>query len=200
MWRAKNVGMDPKLQLRVPVWVTSLAPLVAPSVLVSTSAHRHIRIYDVRAKRRPVQSSLLEGHNLTTVAVSCSGNELVVGDGMGCLRVIDLKTLKPQLRLLGPAGSIRSLVCHEEQPFVASAGLDRYARVHNISTGDMVSAFYLKQRLNCVLFCQGDITLNLSSTTNQDDSDSSSSWQDGNEYDMGDDSSCSEEESFPPQS
>ncbi len=189
-----------KLQLRVPVWVTSLAQLVAPSTLVCTSAHRHIRLYDVRAKRRPVQSSLLEGHSLTTVAVTSSGNEFVVGDGMGCLRVIDLKTLKPKLRLLGPAGSIRSLVCHEEQPFVASAGLDRYARVHNISTGDLVSSIYLKQRLNCVLFCQGDIVLNPSSTTKQDDdSDSSISWQDGNEYNM-DDSYYSEEESFFPQS
>ncbi len=124
-----------KLQLRVPVWVTSLAPLVAPSTLVCASAHRHIRLYDIRSKRRPVQSSALEGHSLTTVAVASSGSELVVGDGMGCLRVIDLRTMKPKLRLFGPAGSIRSLVCHDEQPFVASCGLDRYVRVQHFHRG-----------------------------------------------------------------
>ncbi len=188
-----------KLQLRVPVWVTSLAPLVAPSTLVCASAHRHIRLYDIRSKRRPVQSSVLEGHSLTTVAVASSGSELVVGDGMGCLRVIDLRTMKPKLRLFGPAGSIRSLVCHDEQPFVASCGLDRYVRVHNISTGELMSALYLKQRLNCVLICQGDIILKSALTATQDDLDSSGSWQDGNEYDM-DDSSNSGDESFFAQS
>lgn len=40
----------------------------------------------------------------------------------------------------------------KEVTCVATCGLDRFLRVHNIETSELVSKVYLKSRLNCLLF------------------------------------------------
>lgn len=55
--------------------------------------------------------------------------------------------------LKGSTGSVRALALHLELPLIASAGLDRYLRLHNTSTRKQVAALYLKQHLTGVTFC-----------------------------------------------
>jgi hypothetical protein len=40
----------------------------------------------------------------------------------------------------------------QETKCIASCGLDRYIRVHNLKTSEIISRIYLKSRLNCLLF------------------------------------------------
>ena len=47
-------------------------------------------------------------------------------------------------------GTIKSMQIHDKH--VATCGLDRFLRVHNYETGQLVSKVYLKSRLNCLLF------------------------------------------------
>lgn len=39
---------------------------------------------------------------------------------------------------------------------VATCGLDRYLRIHNVETSQLVSKVYLKSRLNCLLYSSND--------------------------------------------
>ena len=47
-------------------------------------------------------------------------------------------------------GTIKSMQIINQH--VATCGLDRYLRVHNIETSELVSKVYLKSRLNCLLY------------------------------------------------
>lgn len=47
-------------------------------------------------------------------------------------------------------GTIKSMQIHDK--YVATCGLDRFLRVHNYETSQLVSKVYLKSRLNCLLF------------------------------------------------
>lgn len=58
----------------------------------------------------------------------------------------------------GFAGSIRDMQCHPTLPLVASCGLDRFLRVHDIQDGSIRSKIYLKSKLNCLLFSSRDFT------------------------------------------
>jgi len=59
-------------------------------------------------------------------------------------------------RLVGPGGSIRELVCHPSLPYLACVGLDRKLWTWDVSKRKMMDCVYLKQRLNCALFCADD--------------------------------------------
>jgi len=52
----------------------------------------------------------------------------------------------------GFAGAIRSVAYHPTLPLVASCGLDRFLRVHDVHTRKLKHKVYLKQKLNCLLF------------------------------------------------
>ncbi|POI19974.1 hypothetical protein CIB84_016281 [Bambusicola thoracicus] len=58
--------------------------------------------------------------------------------------------------LKGVAGSVRGLQCHPSLPIVASCGLDRFLRLHNLDDKRLLHKVYLKSRLNCLLLssCQ----------------------------------------------
>lgn len=72
-------------------------------------------------------------------------------------------TSKAVKRYKGFQGTIKSAIIEKltvpafknttkEITCVATCGLDRFLRVHNIETSDLVSKVYLKSRLNCLLF------------------------------------------------
>lgn len=78
-------------------------------------------------------------------------NQVVVGNTHGTLALLDIRKGKLVHLFKGFAGSIRSIKCHATQPVVASCGLDRFLRVHDINTKELTHKKYLKSRLNCLL-------------------------------------------------
>lgn len=163
-WKAKNVPHD-FLDMRQPVWITSLCPLAVPEAsngrgggagtgtqLVAGTAHRQVRLYDARAQKRPTHSVNADEHGITTMAMAPDGREIVVADTAGLVRVLDLRKMKWGRRFEGPAGSVRSLAFHPTLPVLACVGLDRMARVYDYRSREQKFQVYLKQRLNAVLF------------------------------------------------
>lgn len=57
-------------------------------------------------------------------------------------------------RLVGPGGAIRQLAVHPTLPYLACVGLDRKLWTWDVTRRKMVDCVYLKQKLNCVLFCE----------------------------------------------
>ena len=82
-----------------------------------------------------------------------AGNRIWVATAAGQIEVLDLKAGKMSEALKGSTGSVRALALHLELPLIASAGLDRYLRLHDTSTRKQVAGVYLKQHLTGVTFC-----------------------------------------------
>eukprot|EP00903_Cladosiphon_okamuranus_P012063 g11325.t1 len=216
-WKAKNVPHD-FLDMRQPVWITALCPLAAPQLnsgggggggaglqpIVAGTAHRQVRLYDARAQKRPTHSVDADEHGITTMTVAPGGKEVVVADTAGLVRVLDLRTMKWGRRFEGPAGSVRGLAFHPTLPMLACVGLDRMARVYDYRSREQKFQVYLKQRLNAVLF-DGEGEVRVDTTTDAEDGKKSSGgkqgedwsgsegWGSGEEYDMDQADSSSDE-------
>ncbi|KAG5191751.1 quinon protein alcohol dehydrogenase-like superfamily, partial [Tribonema minus] len=202
-WRAKNVPMDAKLQLSVPVWPSALAPLRAAhedpalTALLAGTAHRHIRLYDTRAARRPRQTIDYGEHRITALCVIGGGggsaHTAIVGDAAGELTALDLRALRRRRRYGEPGGgAVRAFAVHPTLPVFAAVGLDRVCRVYDVSGGGggggaPLAALYLKQRASRVLFCDegratpdGAIDRAAAALEGGDDG-----WGSAEEYEMG---------------
>nr|XP_033811356.1 WD repeat-containing protein 74 isoform X2 [Geotrypetes seraphini] len=151
IFKAKNVRND-WLDLRVPVWVQDLQFLPGSQKIVTCTGYRQVRLYDPCCpQRRPVLEALFQEYPLTALSVTSDANCVVVGNTQGSMAIIDLRQGHLVKCLKGFAGSIRSVQCHASLPLVASCGLDRFLRVHNIEDKQLQHKVFLKSRLNCLL-------------------------------------------------
>jgi len=167
-WKSKNVPND-FLSLRVPIYVSDLRILKDGHRILTATAYGQIRMYDMREdnhrpifeisngiKKNGAARVVMEGWK--SLAVDSTETRIVAGDRAGNMIMYELRQ---GLRMLGKfnhgiaGGSIRDIECHPTRPYVASVGLDRYLRVHDMKTRRLVSKMYLRQRLNAVVF-KGD--------------------------------------------
>jgi ribosome biogenesis protein NSA1 len=166
VWKAKNLPPDAQTLLQQPVWSTSLT-FMNSTLLLAGTAYKQVRLYDIRSNsRRPVSytpEGLLE-HRVTALC-GIDEQSYVVGDAAGYLSEVDMrmamgKSKKSSVitipRFVGPVGSIRQIVRHHTKPLIACVGLDRMLRTYSTKTRRHIDCVYLKQRLNCVLFCDDD--------------------------------------------
>eukprot|EP00288_Rhodomonas_lens_P002631 CAMPEP_0177720652 /NCGR_PEP_ID=MMETSP0484_2-20121128/16731_1 /TAXON_ID=354590 /ORGANISM="Rhodomonas lens, Strain RHODO" /LENGTH=426 /DNA_ID=CAMNT_0019232911 /DNA_START=27 /DNA_END=1308 /DNA_ORIENTATION=- len=162
-WKARNVPCN-KLDLRLPVWVTDLQWIDREDdrKIAICTAYGQVRVYDVRAQRRPVmdtkisedseQIRLMDGTRLTCLDVHSSGTWAAVGDALGGLTKVDLRTGNIFGKFKNISGSVRAVQFHRTENVLACASLDRFVRVYELRTMKMINQVYLKQRLNTLLF------------------------------------------------
>ncbi|XP_053133664.1 WD repeat-containing protein 74 [Hemicordylus capensis] len=151
IFRAKNVRND-WLDLRVPIWDRDMQFLPGSEKIVTCTGHHQVRLYDPSSpQRRPVLETTFGEHPLTVLSLTPNANAVVVGSSRGDVAVIDLRQGRLVKRLKGFAGSVRAIQCHPVLPLVASCGLDRFLRVHNLQQKRLEHKVYLKSRLNCLL-------------------------------------------------
>ncbi|XP_072887252.1 WD repeat-containing protein 74-like isoform X2 [Hemitrygon akajei] len=155
VFTAKNVRND-WLDLRVPVWVRDVHFIPASDKLVTCTGHSQVRVYDPSAQRRPVLEMTYGEVPLTALSLTSDANSVVVGNTHGHLAILDLRKGRLLRCLKGQAGSVRGVQCHSSLPLVASCGLDRFLRVHNMVDSKLQHKVYLKSRLNCLLFTSRD--------------------------------------------
>ncbi len=73
----------------------------------------------------------------------------------GTVKSVLVQTLNLTTTLKNKKTITNSAVC------VASCGLDRYLRVHNVENSELIAKVYLKSRLNCMLFsCHEPVKVN----------------------------------------
>jgi len=185
LWKAKNLPPHPQTLLSPPIWSTAmmfLSPTGTESIsgsadlLAIGTAYKQLQIYDIRTdavQRRPVlftpewdssKRNLLD-HRVTSLC-QLSSNSIAIGDAAGYIHEIDLRKITRNKsdrsiganigRFTGPAGSVRQLIKHETLPVLACVGLDRMLRLYDLKNRKQTACAYLKQRLNCMLFCSDD--------------------------------------------
>lgn len=154
------------------------------NLLATGTAYKQVQIYDVRqspARRRPALHTPdgLLSHRITALCQLPDGNVVAAGDAAGDCHLLDLRRMRPGGRsgggggagakrareeiglgrLVGPGGSIRQMAMHPRAaggspPILACVGLDRKLWTWDVSTRKVADCVYLKQRLNCLLFCE----------------------------------------------
>ncbi|CAH1797372.1 unnamed protein product [Owenia fusiformis] len=148
---AKNVRCD-WLDLRVPIWVLDLRFIPDSEKVAICSGHKHVRVYDPKCgQRRPVLSMEFDEHPITAMDL-VNDMQTVIGNSKGTMALVDLRKGRLVHKYKGFAGSIRSIACHPTMPWVTSCGLDRFLRIHETKSNKLLYKFYMKSRLNCVLF------------------------------------------------
>ena len=150
VFTSKNVPRD-ELDMRVPVWIKSITSPRSDCSTVCVGTHYHqYRQYDMRVKRRPIFSKSWE--ELPIISLTASETHCYMGNSKGDIGRLDLRNPKEVNKFRGAAGSVRSLALHSSEPYLASVGLDRHLRVHNTLTKEVEHKFYLKNKLNSVVF------------------------------------------------
>ncbi|XP_056848704.1 uncharacterized protein LOC108818648 isoform X2 [Raphanus sativus] len=157
IWSAKSPPKD-NLGIFTPTWFTCAAFLSNEDhrkFVTGTKSHQ-VRLYDVSAQRRPVLSFDFLETAITAVSEDPDGHTVYVGNASADLAAFDIRTGKLLGNFLGKcSGSIRSVVRHPHHQVIASCGLDRYLRVYDVKTRQLISAVFLKQHLTGLVFDSG---------------------------------------------
>lgn len=170
IFRAKNVPCD-FLGLPVPVWVTDLGFLPnqgSPSKIVVSTGYHQVRLYDTKKQRRPVLSVDFGECPISVLAPTDNEHVVIVGNNVGTMGSIDLRKGQIVGHFKGFAGAIRCISCLTKQKIVASCGLDKFLRIHDIHSRRMVHKVYLKSVLNCVLFASKELEKNKNTPDSQE--------------------------------
>lgn len=147
---AKNVRND-WLNLRVPVWVTCARFLPKSEKIFTATGHHQVRMYDLKAQRRPVLDMSFDEYPITALSLCPKNeNEVVVGNTVGKLAVLDIRKGRPVQVFRGLAGAIRAVQHHPTLPVIVSCGLDRYLHIHSMDDKSQ-QKIYLKSRLSALL-------------------------------------------------
>jgi ribosome biogenesis protein NSA1 len=154
VFTAKNVRND-WLNLRVPEWVTDVTFIPDSQRIVTSTNDHEVRVYDPSSHcRRPVVSILFDESRITSMCLRPNNpHQVFVGNVHGGMALIDLRAKgKVVQHYKGAEGSIRDVCCHPSQNVVASCGLDRFLRIHDIDSREVLHKFYLKSRANAMLY------------------------------------------------
>jgi ribosome biogenesis protein NSA1 len=152
VFAAKNPQHD-WLNLRKPVWVLDADFVPNTNTVVSTTSYHQVRVYDPSVQRRPVIEMEFGDSPITTVSCLPNAQQMLVGNSHGDMALLDVRGkghIVQQYK--GSLGGLRQVLCHPAGKVVASCGLDRFVRVYDVNTRHMIHKFYLKSRLNCLLF------------------------------------------------
>lgn len=188
--------------LHQPIAYTNGTDNAPKNLLATGTAYKQVQIYDIRTvatTRRPVlyTPEKLLSHRTTAICQLPDGNTLAVGDSIGNCHLIDMRKMhygnananklrkksSEEIglgRLVGPGGSIRQLAvkCVGSINYLACVGLDRKLWTWNLNRQKMVDCVYLKQKLNCVLFCEDGSWDGMDFDSQEEESVPYTEWQD----------------------
>ncbi|XP_061726074.1 WD repeat-containing protein 74 isoform X1 [Cydia pomonella] len=149
IFSAKNLAHD-WLQLRRDIWVSDLCWCGQGGQLTAVcSRHGYIRLYDIRAQRRPVCNIELEKMAATCIAPGRDERQVMVGFGRGQLHAVDFRASRLDKGFKGAAGAVTAVAV--SQAAVYSASLDRHLRVHCYNTKQLLYKQYLTSKLTGLL-------------------------------------------------
>lgn len=147
------------LNLRKPVWISDLNFLPETQQIASVGRYGHIYLFDPRSQRRPVMNMTVQNEAWTCLAIPPKEKHIIVGSTTGRLNLIDLRKLGTVLNTYkGFTGGVTGVICSTTNPYIASVSLDRYLRIHNIDTKEILKSIYLTSRLSCLVM-RSDITV-----------------------------------------
>ncbi|XP_028131079.1 WD repeat-containing protein 74 [Diabrotica virgifera virgifera] len=151
IFKAKSMGHD-KLNLPIPTSIRGITFFPEdPHLSCCCTKEGHVLLYDDRKQRRPVVKFLEPKASYTTIACAYRDRQCLVGTTKGYMQLLDMKAGKCMKTFTSFTGSVSSIVCDPLEPYVFSASLDRYLRVHNLETKELLHKVYMKINLTSLL-------------------------------------------------
>ncbi|KAF5307493.1 hypothetical protein FQR65_LT06848 [Abscondita terminalis] len=152
VFKAKSMGHD-ELNLPIPTSIRGICFFMNENNLVCCATKEgHVLLYDERKQRRPVAKFLEPKASYSAIACAYKDRQCVVGTTRGYIQLIDLRMTKRCIRTYKSfTGGVTSLVCDVASPVVISSSLDRYLRIHDLETKDLLYKKYMKQSLTQVV-------------------------------------------------
>uniref|UniRef100_A0AC35TRZ1 WD_REPEATS_REGION domain-containing protein n=1 Tax=Rhabditophanes sp. KR3021 TaxID=114890 RepID=A0AC35TRZ1_9BILA len=157
IFTAKNVSHD-FLNLRVPVNILSMGYCKGSDKIYTTTKKHQIRLYDPKAQAKPVMDLSWLENPITASSPGYEEHFIVVGNAIGEMGLFDTRVQRLVHKYKGAAGSIRSIAANPNAPLVASVGLDRFIRVHDMKKHCLRTKWYAKVKLSSVLM-RDDLTV-----------------------------------------
>lgn len=157
LFMAENVDSH-VLGVAYPTYVTGCC-IVDYHVFTTVTAYHQVRFYDRRLGRKPVQEFAIDREisRRPTAVLQWNSNKYLIGEAGGDVHLYDTRRgFSSRAKLRGADGSIRSISKHPDGlPLVATAGLDRTARIFHVPTGKQIQQMHLKQMGTCCLLSRG---------------------------------------------
>lgn len=157
VWKAKNLKKTgDNINSELPIFDTKCEWL-SENILATCTAFNEVRLYDIRASKRPTKHLQLNKdtdncyYPLYALSSSADGRFLFTGDSIGHLYKLDITA---DLQILGKVkevnvGAVRDLQCTAN--LVIACGLDRYVKVYNQDTLELLDKALLWQKLNVMM-------------------------------------------------
>lgn len=153
VFSSKNLPND-FLQLEVPIWDSDVGFIDANTV-VTCSRYGYVRLYDIRAQRRPVQKYTSEDQ-MSFATLVAKDNYIYSGTTMGAMKAFDTRRMKSFVHTYkGFTGSISDVHLDDSGKYLVSSCLDRYARVHHTDSCVLLYQCYVKSKATRVLIRNG---------------------------------------------
>ncbi|XP_076296008.1 WD repeat domain 74 lethal (2) k09848 [Lasioglossum baleicum] len=155
VFAAKRLPND-WLNLAKGIWISDIDFLPGTEQVVTVGRYGHVQLYDTKAQRRPVVHLEVKDEALTTLAVTPRETQIIVGSGKGRMNLVDLRKPAKVLNTYKSfAGAVTGITCSTTEPYIVSVSLDRYLRIHNIYTKELLKKIYLTSKLSCMLLRSG---------------------------------------------
>ncbi|CDR42441.1 CYFA0S09e03664g1_1 [Cyberlindnera fabianii] len=164
LFQAKNVKND-KLDLRVPIWITSIL-FVRLSQHTESSWHfitstryGQVRRYDTSHGRKPVMDKKLSEKPLVQVVQTNNEEEIICADTHNTtgLYSVDKGTLLAKYK--GSVGAVQGMFAHlsGEKSLLVTGALDRYVRVFDIDTREQIAKVFVGGKVSAVWLLDDDM-------------------------------------------
>lgn len=151
-WRAKQPEPN-KVGVRPRAWLSAVDFVGrGPDLVLVGTADHEVRLYDTRAQKGHVVALPFGESRVTNIASQPDGSVAWLANAMGTVQKLDMRKHLLEATLRGPCASIRSLCHHPERMLLASAGLDRFCRIHDTVSRKTLYKSYLKNQLTAVCF------------------------------------------------
>ncbi|KAI8364774.1 WD40-repeat-containing domain protein [Radiomyces spectabilis] len=191
VFQAKNVKND-HLDLQVPVWIRDLQFVneEGTEVAVATQYHQ-IRLYHSEKGRRPVLNKEIGKVPIISLNIGKDYRHVIFTDTTSTMGALDLDKGEVVGRFKGLSGAVTdtqvtphpsldrpSSATTTTAPLLASVSLDRFLRVHEMTTvhRQLQHKVYLKQRLTAVII-DDDYQLPVPEAQAEEDKEDDSMWE-----------------------
>ncbi|KAK9386393.1 hypothetical protein V1515DRAFT_604471 [Lipomyces mesembrius] len=188
LWKAKNVKND-ELDLRVPVWISDIRFLDVNRNsdtdfrLAISTRFGHVRVYETKYSRKPIVNVEVGDHPLIALSPCINDHEIIYCDTNSTTARFNLINGRKGGHYSGAAGSVLCLdsflpqqdgamiegnedvassvarVPSGDVPLLATGGLDRFLRIYNLQTRELVAKVFVGAKLSAVCIVDGNSTV-----------------------------------------
>lgn len=104
-----------------------------------------MRLYDIRAQKKPILVTKIEESPVMNLCLSGDDKHCLISNQTGTISVLDTRKDLQMIHVLwGAKGSLKSLKSYDD--YVVGVGLDRFLWIFNFKTKETVVNVYLKQK------------------------------------------------------